>query len=119
MSAFRPPPARESRVSDRVEIIRKMLAEGGDDVFLIYSLGMELSSAGRFGEAVEQFRRCLELDGQYLPAFAELGKALRSSGRLEEAREAFVAGMDLAAQQGEAHVRDYLQQQVDSLPAQQ
>ncbi len=101
---------------DRIETIKKMLAAKGDDAFLIYSLGMELASAGRFDEAVQQFRRCLELDEESLPAYAELGKALRSAGRLEEAREAFAAGMDLAAQQGQSHMRDYLQQQLDGLP---
>ena len=101
---------------ERIERIRKMLADKGDDPFLIYSLGMELASAERFEEAAAQFRRCLELDGDSLPACAELGKALRSAGRLEEAREVFAAGMELAAQQGEAHMRDYLQQQLDSLP---
>lgn len=106
-------------MSDRIETIRKMLAENRDDTFLVYSLGMELASAERFAEAAEQYRRCLELNPEYLPAYAELGKALRSAACLEEAREAFVAGMDLAARQGESHVRDYLQQQLDCLPRRQ
>ena len=103
-------------MTDRIETIKQMLAEKGDDSFLIYSLGMELASAGRFDEAAGQFRRCLELDSESLPAYAELGKALRSAGRGEEAREMFAAGMDLAARQGESHMRDYLRQQLDGLP---
>jgi len=102
-------------VSDRIEAIRKMLAEQGEEVFLVYSLGMELASAGRCDEAAAQFRRCLELDAAYLPAYAEAGKALRSAGRLAEARDAFAAGMDLAAQAGDAHLRDHLQAQLDAL----
>ena len=109
-------PIRHTTMTDRIETIKKMLAEKGDDSFLIYSLGMELASAGRFDEATDQFRRCLELDGESLPAYAELGKALRSAGRLDEARAAFAAGMELAARQGEPHTRDYLQQQLDGLP---
>ena len=103
-------------MSDRVEAIRKMLAERPDDTFLIYSLGMELASAGRFDEAVEQFQRCLELDSEYLPAHTELGKTFRSAGRLDEARQAFATGMQLAAEHGDSHLRDHLQQQLDSLP---
>jgi len=103
-------------MSERVETIRRMIAEKGEDTFLVYSLGMELASAGRFDEAVEAFARCLDLDEQYLPACAEAGKALRSAGRLAEARDMFATGMDLASRQGESHMRDYLQQQLDSLP---
>ena len=103
-------------MSERVEMIKKMLAEKGEDIFLTYSLGMELASAERFDEAAEQFRRCLKLDKDYLPAYAELGKALRSAGRIDEAREVFTSGMNLAARSGDSHTRDYLQQQLDSLP---
>lgn len=103
-------------MSDRIEAIRKMLAKAGRDTFLIYSLGMELASADRYDEAVAEFRKCIELDGDYLPAYGEAGKALRSAGRLAEAREMFAAGMELAALTGESHMRDFLQQQLDSLP---
>ncbi len=103
-------------MTERMDAIRKMIAERGEDAFLVYSLGMELSSAGRYEEAVEQFKRCLELDETYLAAYAEAGKALRSAGRLEEAREMFAAGMDLAGRRGEPHMRDFLQQQLDALP---
>ena len=105
-------------MSDRIELIRKMIAAKGEDTFLTYSLAMELSSARRYEEAAEQFARCLEMDGEYLPAYAEAGKALRSAERMEEAKEMFAAGMDLANQQGESHMRDFLQQQLDSLPRQ-
>jgi len=103
-------------LASRIETIEKLIAEKGEDVFLVYSLGMELASAERFDEAATRFRRCIELDGAYLPAYTEAGKAYRSAGRLEQAREMFAAGMGLAAQQGEKHMRDHLQQQLDGLP---
>ena len=102
-------------MSDRIETIRKMLAEQGEEVFLVYSLGMELASAGRFDAAAEQFRRCMELDTTYLPAYSEAGKALRAAGRLAEARDAFAAGMHLAEQARDTHLRDHLQAQLDAL----
>ena len=103
-------------MSERIDMIRRLLAEKGEDTFLVYSLGMELAAAGRCEEAVLQFRRCIELDGEYLPAYAEAGKALRSAGRLVEARQTFSEAMDLAARQGETHMRDFLQGQLDALP---
>ena len=45
-----------------------------------------------------------------------LGKCLRAAGKLDEARQTFAAAMDLAANAGEAHVRDYIQQQLEGLP---
>lgn len=99
---------------DRIDTIRKLLARG-EDVFLRYSLAMELASAGRVGEAVAEFGRCMELDPEYLPAYTEAGKALRSAGRLEEARRMFQSGMELAGKLGDSHTRDYLQQQLEGL----
>ena len=106
----------EGDVNGRIEAIETLIAEKGEDVFLVYSLGMEMLSAERFDEAAAKFARCIELDAGYLPAYTEAGKAYRSAGRLEQAREMFAAGMELAAQQGETHMRDHLQQQLDGLP---
>lgn len=104
-------------MSDRIDAIRKMLDAEPGDVFLHYSLGMELASAERYGEAARAFRRCIELDESYLAAYVEWGKALRSAGDLAGAREAFTAALNLAAEKGDAHVRDHVQQQLDALGA--
>ncbi len=104
-------------MTTRIESIRKMLADSPKDVFLHYSLGMELASAGQYAKAVAEFQRCTELDQAYLAARVEAGKCLRSAGRLVEAREAFAACLELAASQGETHTRDFVRQQLESLPA--
>jgi len=103
-------------MSDRIEQIRSMLESNPQDVFLHYSLGMEYAGAQRFDEASAEFNRCIELDRNYLPAFVEAGKCLRRAGRLDEAGRTFAAGMELAAIQGESHMRDFIQQQLDGLP---
>ena len=103
-------------MSDRIEALLAMLEKSPDDVLLNYSLGMEYSSAGHYAQAVERFQKCIDLDGDYIAAYVEAGKALRSAGELQEAREMLAAGMELAARGGESHVRDYIQQQLDSLP---
>ena len=101
---------------NRIEAILGMLAKTPDDVFLNYSLGMEYASAGRYDEAAGRFKRCSRLDENYIAAYVEAGKSLRSAGRLDEARKTFAAAIKLTATQGESHVRDYIQQQIDSLP---
>ena len=105
-------------MADRIEQLQAMLNEAPEDVFLHYSLAMEYASQQRFDEAVTELHACMTLDGGYLPAYVEAGKCLRSAGRLDEAREVFAAGMELAAMQGERHMRDHIQQQLDGLAPQ-
>jgi len=77
---------------------------------------MEYAAAGRHDEAVDAFQCCVRLDDTYLAAYVEAGKSLRSAGRLDEARAILVTAMELAGLQGESHMRDYVQQQLDGLP---
>ncbi len=103
-------------MADRIKALEAMIAKEPSDVFLHYSLGMELMSAGQPEKAVKEFEHCIRLDGGYLAAYVEAGKALRTAGRLEEARAMFATAMELAAVKGEKHTRDYIQQQLDGLP---
>ena len=103
-------------MTDRVAAIQKLLEKDPDDVFLLYSLGMELASADRPAEAVAAFRRCIEIDDDYLPAYVEAGTGLRADGDLAAAGEMFAEAMERAAIQGETHMRDFIQQQLDGLP---
>jgi uncharacterized protein HemY len=101
---------------DRLDQIRRLLAVDPQDVFLHYSLGMELCKAERWNEALGAFARCEELDADYLPARIETGKALRAAGRLTEARATFETALVLAETRDETHARDFIRQQLDSLP---
>lgn len=103
-------------VSDRVEAIQKMLAKAPNDLFLHYALGKEHAAAGRCRDACAEFDRCIELDAGYLPAYVEAGKCLRASGDLAAARAVFLRALQVAADQGQRHVRDYVQQQLQGLP---
>jgi tetratricopeptide (TPR) repeat protein len=103
-------------MADRIKALQAMIAKSPADVFLHYSLGMELLAAGLADQAVGEFGHCVRLDANYLPAYVESGKALRAAGLLGQARDMFAAGMELAALTGENHVRDFIQQQLDGLP---
>ena len=102
-------------MNDRIESIRRMLAENGEDVFLHYSLGKELAAAGRHDEAGAEFDECLRLDPKYVAACAEAGKSRRAAGDLAGAREVFQRGMELARSLGERHAADFLRQQLEAL----
>jgi len=102
-------------MGNRLEMIRSMLANNPQDVFLSYSLGMELLSAGDASQAAAQFARVIELDRGYLPAYVEAGKALRAAGRPAEARAVFAEGLKLATARGDGHICDHIQQQLEGL----
>ena len=102
-------------MNQRIDTIRSLLAKSPDDVFLHYSLGMELLSAERFDEAAAAFNECIELDEQYLPAYVEAGKASRSAGRAEAAGEYFTRAMALAGRLGDTHAQDAIRQQLEGL----
>lgn len=102
-------------MTDRLAAIEAMLAQNPNDVFLHYSLAMELNSAGRHEQAAAEFRRCIELDRGYLAAYVEGGKALRSAGKLEGSRELFIDAQKLAAAKGDGHMADYIRQQLETL----
>ena len=99
----------------RLETIQAMLVSNPRDVFLNYSLAMELLSAGKTDDAAAQFAKVIALDPSYLPAYVEAGKAYRAAGKLADARTVFTDGLKLAAAKGDAHVRDHIQQQLEGL----
>lgn len=102
-------------MTERIDAIRSLLDDSPADVFLHYSLAMELLSAERFDEAIEAFDKCMELDEQYLPAYVEAGKASRSVGRIDAAGEYFNRAMELAGRLGDAHAQDAIRQQIQGL----
>lgn len=103
-------------MTGRIAAIQAMLGKEPNNVFLHYSLGMEYMSRKDFYLAVDTFRRCIELNDNYVPAYVEAGKCLRSLGLLEQARQMFTAALAPATKLSESHTRNYIQQQIDSLP---
>lgn len=90
----------------RLERIQSMLKDEPDDVFLNFSLAMELVSAGRKEEALAAFEHVLTLDEKYHVAYLRKGLLLIDLGRHEEARQALATGARVAESAGNAHARD-------------
>ncbi len=87
-----------------------MLASEPGDVFLNFSLAMELAKLGRFEESVAQFDRLLEIDPAYVGGYFHKGKTLAGIGRADEAREALRAGIAKAAEVGDLHAQGEMQE---------
>ena len=99
----------------RLDAIRNLLRDSPNDIFLLYSLGMELLAAGRAAEAAGQFQRVLELDSQYLAAYRPAAQALQQMGDIASAAGMLRRGLAIAEQAGDAHARDRLRLLLDAL----
>jgi tetratricopeptide (TPR) repeat protein len=87
----------------RREKIEAMLADDPSDVFLRYSLAMELDKEGDHDASLAKFAELRANDPPYVPAFFMSAQQLVRLGRLDEARSVLQVGIDDASKQGDHH----------------
>lgn len=90
-------------MSTRREKIEAMLAEEPDDVFLRYSLAMELDKEGDHDRSLDLLTDLIEGTPPYIPAYFMAGQQLARLGRINKARDVLRVGIEVARQQGDAH----------------
>src|SRR5581483_4796787 len=79
----------ENMASNRVEVLRAMLAQDPKNSFARYGLAMEQVKAGQLEEAIAEFRALIATDPGYAAAYFHSGQTLEKLGRLDEARAAY------------------------------
>jgi hypothetical protein len=99
----------------RREKIEAMLADDPRDVFLRYSLAMELDKEGSHGASLARFAELIGDDPPYVPAFFMAGQQLARLGRLDEARGTIQRGIEAAAKQGDTHAASEMAEFLASL----
>jgi thioredoxin-like negative regulator of GroEL len=87
----------------RREKIEAMLADDPRDVFLRYSLAMELDKEGDHEASLARFAELTRDDSPYVPAFFMAAQQLARLGRLDEARAILREGIDAARIQQDHH----------------
>jgi Tfp pilus assembly protein PilF len=102
--------------SNRLDILRAMLAQNPADSFARYGLAMEYANSGNLEGAVREYRDLLQNDQSYAAAYYHGGQALEKLGRLEEAREMYEKGIEVTSRSGDLKTRNELQAAVDLLP---
>jgi predicted Zn-dependent protease len=83
--------------------IEAMLRDDPGDVFLRYSLALEMESAGESDGSLEILEALARETPAYVPAFHMAGRQLAALGRIEEARRALREGIEEARRQGNTH----------------
>ena len=89
----------------RIEQIRELLEKDPDDVFLNFSLAMELVARGSRDEALAGYDRVLELDGDYVTAYYRKADLLIEARRDDEARRTLRAGIEAAERANDEHMK--------------
>jgi Flp pilus assembly protein TadD len=102
--------------TNRLEVLRSLVAQDPADAFARYGLAMELARAGKAEEAVDEFRRLLAANPNYAAAYFHGGQTLEKLGRVEEARALYEQGIAVTASTGDGHTRSELQAALDLLP---
>lgn len=99
-------------MSSRLERIEAMLADEPDDVFLRYSLAMELAKLGRHEESLQKLSDLTLHAPPYVPAFFMAAQQLVDLDEVSQARTFLRDGIEQACEQGELHaaaeMREYL-----------
>lgn len=99
----------------RREKIEALLAEDPADVFLRYSLALEMAAAGESDGGLEILEGLARETPSYVPAFHMAGRQLVALGRTEEARRALREGIDEARRQGNNHAAGEMSELLMSL----
>jgi hypothetical protein len=99
----------------RREKIEAMLADEPGDVFLRYSLAMELDKEGDHQRSLATFGELTRDVPPYVPAFFMAGQQLVRLGRTAEARTILRAGIEAARTQNDLHAAGEMSEFLASL----
>ncbi len=80
-----------------------MLRDDPDDLFLRYSLALELEGGGEHEPALEMLEALGRESPPYVPALQMAGQFLAARGLVDDARRALREGIEAARSQGNTH----------------
>ena len=90
-------------MTTRRQKIEALLADDPDDVFLRYSLALELEGEGAWEAGLEILESLARAEPPYVPAFQMAAQHLVKRERNEEARACLREGIEAARAQGLSH----------------
>ena len=102
--------------TNRLEILRQMLAQDSNNSFARYGLAMEYVKSGALQPAVDEFEALLASDETYVAAYFHEGQALEKLGRITDARMTYEKGIVASTRKGDLHTRSEIQAALDLLP---
>jgi tetratricopeptide (TPR) repeat protein len=101
--------------TNRLEMLKQMLAQDPNNSFAHYGLAMEYANSGQLNEAVEEFQSLLAKDQSYVAAYYHGGQALEKLGRTEQARALYEEGIEASTRKGDLHTRSEIERALSLL----
>jgi tetratricopeptide (TPR) repeat protein len=102
-------------MSERLEMLKNLVAQNPADSFARYGLAMEWARAGNLEQAVEEYRSLLAVNPNYAAAYYHGGQALQKLGRREEARALYRQGIEATTRTGDLHARSEMEAALEAL----
>ena len=103
-------------MSNRLEVLKNMVAQNPNDSFSRYGLAMEYANSGELERAIEEYRGLLAVNPNYSAAYYHGGQALEKLGRVDEARAVYEQGIEATRRTGDAHTRAEIEAALSLLP---
>jgi tetratricopeptide (TPR) repeat protein len=95
--------------------IEAMLKDDPQDVFLRYSLALEMESGNEWEAGLEILEQLARETPPYVPAFHMAGQHLVKYGRIDDARRALREGIEAARAAGNSHAAGEMSELLMSL----
>jgi tetratricopeptide (TPR) repeat protein len=102
--------------TNRLEMLKQMLAQDPKNSFAQYGLAMEYANIGQLDEAVNAFQSLLATDQSYVAAYYHGGQALEKLGRVQEARAMYEQGIEASTRKGDLHTCSEIEAALSLLP---
>ncbi len=102
--------------TNRLDVLKQMLAQDPGNSFARYGLAMELSKSGDVKDAVAEFKALLASDSTYVAAYYHCGQSLEKLGDLEGARAIYEEGIKASAKKGDTHTLGEIEAALNLLP---
>ena len=102
-------------MSNRLEVLKNMVAQSPNDSFSRYGLAMEYANLGDLERAMEEYRALLTVNPNYSAAYYHGGQTLEKLGQREDARALYRQGIEATTRIGDLHTRSEIQAALDLL----
>jgi tetratricopeptide (TPR) repeat protein len=102
-------------MSNRLEVLKSMVAQKPNDSFARYGLAMEYANSGDLENALQEYRALLAANPNYSAAYYHGGQTLDKLGRREDARSLYREGIEATTRIGDLHTRSEIQAALDLL----
>jgi tetratricopeptide (TPR) repeat protein len=102
--------------TNRLDILKQMLAQDPQNSFARYGLAMEFAKIGDLKGAAGEFKSLLASDSTYVAAYYHCGQVLEKLGDVDGARDIYEKGVVACAHKGDRHTLGEIEAALSLLP---